>query len=354
MPCAEHGVDGEVDRLERGEQQLGARAGEDGGVGERAEGQERLPALAELGLDAQALRPAPVARHGGDARLEEPQHVVLERDEAPVAVVVEDDRLWLEAVVHLRLAEAAAQAAAHEPLQRRGGRALAAEVVGEALVGVALVGQHVGELGLAQPARVGEAERALELAPAVAAPGAHDAGGARLERARGVRQPQGEVGLRSRDRAPREAGALGVDHCAPLGEVAVARVDGRVRARGVVLERPLAADAQQLEVGLQAVRGVGQVAHQVDLAAARAALVGVHLEPVDRPHLVAVRAPDEVAVHERDRLARNARGEQGHGSGASKTSCSPARSVICVPTYSGWSEVCSTCRRRPRCQARAG
>ena len=81
-----------------------------------------------------------------DARLEQPQHVVLERDEAPLAVVVEDDRLRLEVVVHLGLAESAAQAAADQPLQRRGGRALAAEVVGEALVGVALLGEHVGEL----------------------------------------------------------------------------------------------------------------------------------------------------------------------------------------------------------------
>ena len=90
----------------------------------------------------------------------------------------------------------------------------------------------------------------------------------------------------------------------------MARVDGGVGARDVVLERPLAADAQQLEVGFQAVGGVGQVAHQVDLAAPRAALVGLHLQAVDRPHLVAVRAPHEVAVHEGDRLARDARGEQ--------------------------------------------
>ena len=164
-----HGVDGEVDRLERREQQLGARAGEHGRVGERAEREERLPALAELGLDAQALGPAPVARHDGDARLEQAQDVVLERDEAPLAVVVEDDRLRLEVLVHLGLAEAAAQAAADQPLQRRGRRALAAEVVGEALVGVALVGEHVGELGLAQAARVREPEAALELAPDVAA-----------------------------------------------------------------------------------------------------------------------------------------------------------------------------------------
>jgi len=48
-------------------------------------------------------------------------------------------------------------------------------------------------------------------------------------------------------------------------------------------------------------------------------------------------------VHERDRPARDARCEQGYGCGASKTSCSPARGVICVPTSGGWSEVCSTC-----------
>ena len=204
VACAEHGVDGEVDGLERREQQLGARAGEDGRVGERAERQERLPALAELGLDAQALRPAPVAGHDADARLEQAQHVVLERDEAPLAVVVEDDRLRLEVVVHLGLAEAAAQAASDEPLQRRGGRALAAEVVGEALVGVALVGEHVGELGLAQAARVREPEAALQLAPDVAALRAHDGRDARLERSRGVRR--GARRGRPRDarrRAPR-------------------------------------------------------------------------------------------------------------------------------------------------------
>ena len=328
--------------------------GEDGRVGERAEREERLPALAELGLDAQALRPAAVAGHDRDARLEQPQHVVLERDEAALAVVVEDDRLRLEVLVHLGLAEPAAQAAADQPLQRGGRGALAAEVVGEPLVGVALLREHVGELALAQAARVREPEGALELAAQVAPRGAQHAGGARLERSRGVRHAQREVHLGPGDRAALEARALSVDHGAPLGEVAVARVDRRVGAGGVVLERPLAADAQQLEVGFQAVGGVGEVAHQVDLAAARPALVGVHLESVDRPHLVAERAPHEVAVHERDRLARDARGERAHRSGASKTSCSPARRVTCVPTYSGWSDVCSTCSRRPRCQPRAG
>jgi hypothetical protein len=151
---AEHGVDGEVDRLQRGEQQLRARAGEDGRVGERTERKEGLPALPELGLDAQALRPAAVAGHDRDARLEQPQHVVLERDEPALAVVVEDDRLRLEVLVHLGLAEPAAEAAADQPLERGGGGALAAEVVGEALVGVALVREHVGELALAQAARV--------------------------------------------------------------------------------------------------------------------------------------------------------------------------------------------------------
>src|SRR4051795_6690545 len=179
---------GEVDRLERREQQLGARAREDGRVGERAEGEKRLPAVAELGLHAQALRPAPVARHDGDPRLEQAQDVVLERNESPLAFVVEDDRLGLEVVVDLGLAEPAAQAACDEPLKRRGRRALAGDVVGEAVVGVALVGEDVGELAVAQPARVREPEAALELAPDVAALRAHDRGDARLHGPRGVRQ----------------------------------------------------------------------------------------------------------------------------------------------------------------------
>src|SRR3954453_5255392 len=128
------GPDGEVDRLERREQQLGARAREDGRVGERAEGEKRLPAVAELGLHAQALRPAPVAWHDGDPRLEQAQDVMLERNESPLAFVVEDDRLGLEVVVDLGLAGGGAQAACDEPLKRRGRRALARDVVGEAVV----------------------------------------------------------------------------------------------------------------------------------------------------------------------------------------------------------------------------
>ena len=351
---AEDRVDGELDGLERGEQQLGARPGKDGAVGERAEGQHGLPALADLGLHAQALRPAPGARHHGDARFEQPQDVVFERDEAALAVVLEQDRLRLEVLVGLRLAEAAAQAPGNEPLQRARGGAFAAQVVAQALEGVALRSQDVVELALAQAARVGEAEGALELAPPVAPLTAEHAGDARLQGARGVRDPHGEVGLGPRDRAALQARALLVDQRLPFGGVAVAAVDGGVGAGRVVLQRPLAADAQQLEVGFQAVGGVGQVAHQVDLAAPRAALVGVHLQRVDRPHLVGERPPHEVAVHEGDRLARHAGRRHGHCSRASNTSCSPGRSVTWVPTCSGRSEVCSTCRRRPRCHPRAG
>ena len=133
------------------------------------------PALAELGLDAQALRPAPVARHDADARLEEPQHVVLERDEAPLAVVVEDDRpaagsrrpsparrgrgtgcgrpataAWRWTRARSRGSRrAAGRRRARRPARRRAG---------------------------SRSARAGRrARRALQLAPAVAAPGAHDA-----------------------------------------------------------------------------------------------------------------------------------------------------------------------------------
>ena len=79
---ADRGVDVEVERLERGEQQLGLPAGEAHHLRQRAERQQRLMAVAVLVCDSQR------SLLDLDRRVHQTQHVDLERDDAPPVVLV--------------------------------------------------------------------------------------------------------------------------------------------------------------------------------------------------------------------------------------------------------------------------
>ena len=80
--CAKSGVDGKVDSLQRREQELGLTSGEAHDLRQRAQAQERLMALAELGLDPE---PSP---HDVDRRVEQPEHVGFQRPVARSLVII--------------------------------------------------------------------------------------------------------------------------------------------------------------------------------------------------------------------------------------------------------------------------
>ncbi len=91
---AERGVDGKLERLQRREQELRRAPGERDGVGQRADAEERLVAVAVLGLDPQR------ARLDVDRRVHQPQDVDLERLVRALALgTVDHQRLRLEALL---------------------------------------------------------------------------------------------------------------------------------------------------------------------------------------------------------------------------------------------------------------
>ncbi len=127
-------------------------------LGQRPHHELRLPARPELRFDPQ--RPRPVL----DPAIHPAQHVALQRRQDGLAVALEHQRPRLVQPVHLRLAQVAAERAAHQPLQLRPGRGTRVEVVGEARV--RLVGPHSRalQLGGAQQAAVARRVAALRSA----------------------------------------------------------------------------------------------------------------------------------------------------------------------------------------------
>ena len=109
------GIQGEIDAerqaLGRGEHELDPDPGEARLLGERAQHQLRLPAGAQLGLDAQA--PELVL----DIGVHPAQHVTLQRRQQRLAVALEHECSGLVQAVDLGLPETAAERAPDEPLQ---------------------------------------------------------------------------------------------------------------------------------------------------------------------------------------------------------------------------------------------
>ena len=113
----ERHVDGERQRLGRGEHQLEARARELRALGQRTGDELRLPARSELGLDPQA------ATAVLDVAVEPAQDIDLERREHGLTVALEDECLRLVQAVDDRLGRAAAEGPPDQPLDlHRAGR----------------------------------------------------------------------------------------------------------------------------------------------------------------------------------------------------------------------------------------
>ena len=292
-------------------------------------------------------------------RVEQPQQVGSSGTKRCVAVVIEDERLGLEVLVDLGLAERRGRTPRRmSHCSSRVDAALAVEVVDQAQADAPLVVEQAIELASRDAARILEPEQSLELRAITPAGGCERGAEALLDRARRPGQADAEIRLGPGD-------AARVEHVALLGEVRVpalgvpvAAIDGQLRAANVGVDRPWPRDAQHREVALKRGGRHREVREQVDLLAPHASLVGLHRESVDRPHLVAVATPDEVAVHERDWLLAAGYRKELHARGSRRaawnSSRCPACSVTCEPTNAGSSPVCSMCRTRPVCHACAG
>ena len=283
-------VDAERERLHRREHQLRPRPREAHQLGQRPHHEVRLPAHPELGFDPQ--RPRAVL----DPALHPAQHVPLQRRQDGLAVALEHQRPRLVQAVHERLAQVAAEGAAHQPLQLRPGGGAGVEVVGEARV--RLVGSHPRalQLGRAQQAAVAREQPAPQRRQPlarVALRGARDVGG---DVALGVAQAHEEEQRR----------ALRVELLQALrvrGDVAreVSRIPSHLLR--VAAHLPAAADAHDLDVGGHRLQRAEQREEALALAVLGEPRVraGGHRER--GPAVVEVGAEHEVAVHEADRRA---------------------------------------------------
>ena len=105
--CVKARIDGEADRLQRGEQRLGGRAGELGCVGERAECEHRLIATPLLAIHHERLLLL------SDRGVRAPLKVMAERLKRRAATGSRhDDRVGLPVMVKLGLAYPATRGAA--------------------------------------------------------------------------------------------------------------------------------------------------------------------------------------------------------------------------------------------------
>ena len=278
-------VDREADRLERSEQELRRRAGERDGLGQRAEREQRLVARAALRVD---FEPALVDL---DRRVQQAQHVRLERLERPVE---QREGLGPPVAIHVRLAETAAERAADEPLKVERRRALAVEEVSDPAEGARLGLLELAETSGRQRTGIPATQRKKVARPA---PRQEVVQHARAW----SRQPDGHVELGPNDPPRVEAATLAAQVVAPASGVGGTRVDVDRRAGDVVVDRPPPGDPQQREVGPDRVAEARDRREQLDLLRIRQALVRLHGEPVDRPGVPLRLAEDEIAMREADR-----------------------------------------------------
>ena len=298
----EREVDGEGEAFGRSEHQLGAVSWKLRALRQCAQDELRLPARAQLRDDSQG--PASVL----DVPVHPAQHVPLERSQGRLSVALKHQRTGLVQAVDLRLAEAATERAANQPLQLDAAHRAHGDEVGEA--GVSLVRSHSHRLQLlrGQDAPMthgdGAAYRGKPLS-GVLLDGLRDVGG---HVALGLAQGDEKEHRRPRLADVGEAAHVLV-HVACERKVVPGAVLGPGRRRGafsddlvrVALAIPATSDAKDLEVGFHRFKRAQQREEASALAIECQPLVSGCLNAERRPGIVECRAEDAVAVHEGDR-----------------------------------------------------